>query len=161
MTSFTVEVWHLSFIEHYIQYLSNSHICRVIFNLTTACDVSSRISLYVMLTKCWPLRGQRGNFIIFLPVRGLPLPLLTPCLSPCSFIRKLYKGEIGEFHRLPVDTSPTYLYFLMLHACFYIICLLFCYTSWHFYAFSGTNLLTSFHSASSLFSAVLCFRSDK
>jgi hypothetical protein len=34
----------------------------------------------------------------------------------------------------------------------------FCYTSWYFYAFSETNLLTRRHSASSLFSAVLCFR---
>jgi hypothetical protein len=34
----------------------------------------------------------------------------------------------------------------------------FCYTLWRFYAFSGTNLLTRCHSASSLFSAVLCFR---
>jgi hypothetical protein len=32
------------------------------------------------------------------------------------------------------------------------------YTSWHFYAFSGTNLLTRCHSAISLFSVVLCFR---
>jgi hypothetical protein len=31
---------------------------------------------------------------------------------------------------------------------------MFCYTSWHFYAFSGTNLLTSRHNASSLFSAI-------
>ena len=46
----------------------------------------------------------------------------------------------------------------MLHACFYTICLLFRYTSWHFYAFSGTNLLTSCHSASSLFSAVFVFQ---
>jgi hypothetical protein len=46
----------------------------------------------------------------------------------------------------------------MLHACFYTICLLFRYTSWHFYAFSGTNLLTSRHSASSLFSAVFVFQ---
>jgi hypothetical protein len=28
------------------------------------------------------------------------------------------------------------------------------YTSWHIYAFSGTNLLTRCHSASSLFSAI-------
>jgi hypothetical protein len=35
---------------------------------------------------------------------------------------------------------------------------MFCYTSWHFYEFSGTNLLMRCHSASSLFSAVLCFR---
>jgi hypothetical protein len=46
----------------------------------------------------------------------------------------------------------------MLHACSYTICLVFCYTSWRFYAFSGTNLLTRCHSASSLFSAILCFR---
>jgi hypothetical protein len=44
----------------------------------------------------------------------------------------------------------------MLHACFYTICLVFRYTSWHFYAFSGTNLLTRCHSASSLFSAIFC-----
>jgi hypothetical protein len=41
----------------------------------------------------------------------------------------------------------------MLHACFYTICLMFRYTLWHFYAFSRINLLTSRHSASSLFSA--------
>jgi hypothetical protein len=46
----------------------------------------------------------------------------------------------------------------MLHACFYTICLVFRYTSWHFYAFSGSNLLTSRHSASSLFSAVFVFQ---
>jgi hypothetical protein len=47
---------------------------------------------------------------------------------------------------------------LMLHACLYTIFFVFCYTSWHFYAFSGTNLLMRCHSASSLFSAILCFR---
>jgi hypothetical protein len=46
----------------------------------------------------------------------------------------------------------------MLHACFYTICLVFRYTSWHFYAFSGTHLLTRCHSASSLFSAVFVFQ---
>jgi hypothetical protein len=34
----------------------------------------------------------------------------------------------------------------------------FCYTSWYFYAFSRTNLLTRCHSASSLFSAVFEFQ---
>jgi hypothetical protein len=34
----------------------------------------------------------------------------------------------------------------------------FCYTSWHFYAFFGTNLLTRCHSASSPFSAVFVFQ---
>jgi hypothetical protein len=46
----------------------------------------------------------------------------------------------------------------MLHACFYTICLVFRYTSWHFYAFSGANLLTSRHSASFLFSAIFVFQ---
>jgi hypothetical protein len=46
----------------------------------------------------------------------------------------------------------------MLHACLYTICFVFCYTSWRFYAFSGTNLLTRRHSASSLFLLFLCFR---
>jgi hypothetical protein len=43
------------------------------------------------------IHGQRGNFAIFLPVSGLPFPLLAPCLSPRSFIRKLYKGNSGDF----------------------------------------------------------------
>jgi hypothetical protein len=46
----------------------------------------------------------------------------------------------------------------MHHACFYTICLVFHYTSWHFYAFCETNLLTRCHSASSLFLLFLCFR---
>jgi hypothetical protein len=46
----------------------------------------------------------------------------------------------------------------MLHACLYTICFVFCYTSWCFYAFSGTNLLTRCHSANSLFSAVIVFQ---
>jgi hypothetical protein len=54
-----------------------------------------------------------------------------------------------------LDTSQTYLLFLMLHACLCTICFVFCYTSWRFYAFSKINLLTRCHSASFLF---LCFR---
>jgi hypothetical protein len=46
----------------------------------------------------------------------------------------------------------------MLHACLYTICFVFCYTSWRFYAFFGTNLLTRCHSASSLFSAVFVYQ---
>jgi hypothetical protein len=45
----------------------------------------------------------------------------------------------------------------MLHACLCTICFVFCYTSWYFYAYSGTNLLTRCHSASSLFSTVFVF----
>jgi hypothetical protein len=46
----------------------------------------------------------------------------------------------------------------MLHACLYTICFVLCYTSWHFYAFSRTNLLTRRHSASSMFSAIFVFQ---
>jgi hypothetical protein len=46
----------------------------------------------------------------------------------------------------------------MLHACLYTICFVFCYTSWRFYAFSRTNLLTRRHSVSSLFFAVFVFQ---
>jgi hypothetical protein len=46
----------------------------------------------------------------------------------------------------------------MLHACFTPIVLCFVYTSWHFYAFSRTNLLMRCHGASSCFLLFLCFR---
>jgi hypothetical protein len=46
----------------------------------------------------------------------------------------------------------------MLHACLYTVCFVFFYTSWRFYAFSGTNLLTRCHSTSSLFSAIFVFQ---
>jgi hypothetical protein len=46
----------------------------------------------------------------------------------------------------------------MLHACFYTICLVFDYTLWRFYTFSGTNLLTRCHSAISLFFVVFVFQ---
>jgi hypothetical protein len=45
----------------------------------------------------------------------------------------------------------------MLYACLFTICFVFCYTSWHFYAFSRTNILTRCHSASSCFLLFLCF----
>jgi hypothetical protein len=48
----------------------------------------------------------------------------------------------------------------MLHACIYTICFEFCYTSWCFYAFSGTNLLTRCHTVSSLFSTVFVFQKN-
>jgi hypothetical protein len=56
-----------------------------------------------------------------------------------------------------LDTSQTYLLFLMLHACLCTISFVFCYTLWCFYAFSRTNLLTRCHSVSSLFSVVFVF----
>jgi hypothetical protein len=46
----------------------------------------------------------------------------------------------------------------MLHACLHTICFVFCYTLWHFYTFSGTNLLTICNSARALFSAIFVFQ---
>ena len=46
----------------------------------------------------------------------------------------------------------------MFHVVSILIATCFGCTLYHFYAFSGTNLLTRCHSASSLFSAVFCFR---
>jgi hypothetical protein len=46
----------------------------------------------------------------------------------------------------------------MLHACFTPIAICFVYTLWHFYAFSGTNLLTRSHGSSSCFLLFLYFR---
>jgi hypothetical protein len=46
----------------------------------------------------------------------------------------------------------------MLHACLCTICFVFCYTSWRFYVFSGTNLLTRCHSASFLFFVIFMFQ---
>jgi hypothetical protein len=45
----------------------------------------------------------------------------------------------------------------MLYACLCTICFVFCYTSWHFYVFSGTNLLTATVSVP-CFLLFLCFR---
>ena len=46
----------------------------------------------------------------------------------------------------------------MFHACFIAIATCFIYTSYHFYAFFRTNLLTRYHSTSSCFLMSFCFR---
>jgi hypothetical protein len=70
-----------------------------------------------------------------------------------------FQRHIKQSHSFETsDMSQTYLYFLMLHACLYTIFFEFCYTSWRFYAFFGTNLLTRCHSASSLFFAIFVFQ---
>jgi hypothetical protein len=77
-----------------------------------------------------------------------------------SLIRQVssLKDQLSGLVAQVIDTSQTYLQFLMLHACLYTICFVFCYTSCRFYAFSRTNLLTRCHSATSLFSAVFVFQ---
>jgi hypothetical protein len=74
----------------------------------------------------------------------------------CFVITYLLEDEL-ELSLGMLDTSQTYLLFLMLHAYLYTICFVFCYTSWHFYAFSKTNLLMRCHSAYCLFSVVFVF----
>jgi hypothetical protein len=107
----------------------------------------------------------------------VPLSLLTPPLPltdphgltrsqatpppPCLWPPPVLGGvsEVGFCFSSPSsDMSQTYLQFLMLYPCFYTICLVFRYTSWLFYAFSGTNLLTRCHSANSLFSVIFVFQ---
>jgi hypothetical protein len=46
----------------------------------------------------------------------------------------------------------------MLHACFTPIALCFVYTSWHFYAFSGTNLFNEMPQCQFLFFAIFVFQ---
>jgi hypothetical protein len=79
-------------------------------------------------------------------------------LKNYSFVITYLLKDEQELSLGMLDTSQTYLQFLMLYACLYTICFVFCYTSWRFYAFSGTNLLTRCHSASSLFSAIFVFK---
>src|SRR3954464_13357384 len=69
------------------------------------------------------------------------------------FITYLIEDE-QELSLGMLDTSETYLYFFMLHACLVSTFLCFVNTLRCFYIFSGTNLLTSCHSASCLFSSV-------
>jgi hypothetical protein len=75
----------------------------------------------------------------------------------CFVITYLLEDE-QELSLGMLDMSQTHLLFLMLHACLCNISFAFCYTSWRFYAFSGTNLLTRCDSASSLFSVVFVFQ---
>jgi hypothetical protein len=109
-----------------------SDFCRVPFSLSIRrtpypifCQVFIIVELFMMFSTSqmlvtsveeslcasfdWALtvvRGQRGNFMFSLLVSGLPLPLLVPRLNPHSFVRKLYKGEIGVFTVYPFIASP-------------------------------------------------------
>jgi hypothetical protein len=61
-------------------------------------DVINIITLCVILILALTVtHRQRSNFAISLPVSGLPFSLLAPRLRPRSFIRKLYKGRVGNF----------------------------------------------------------------
>jgi hypothetical protein len=79
-------------------------------------------------------------------------------LKNYSFVITYLLEDEQELSLGMLNTSQTYLLFLMLHACFTPFASCFVYTSWRFYAISGTNLLTRCHSANSLFSAVFVFQ---
>jgi hypothetical protein len=67
----------------------------------------------------------------------------------------IFKPFQVNFHVLLIRLKRIYNFWcsMLIYAPF---ALCFVYTSWCFYAFSETNLLTRCHSASSLFSAILC-----
>jgi hypothetical protein len=108
---------------------------------------------------------------LFVSSRALKLECVL-----CIYVLLFHKGQAENhcamfFNMVETHTWLSMLYYSwsfvcvtfhvitwLLHACFYTICLVFRYTSWHFYAFSGTNLLTRCHSASSLFSAIFVFQ---
>jgi hypothetical protein len=77
--------------------LQNLH--SLISHYSNSRDVINIITLRVILILALTVtHGQRNNFVIPLPISGLPLPLLAPRLSPRSFIRKLYiRGVVGNF----------------------------------------------------------------
>jgi hypothetical protein len=117
----------------------------------------------------WLLSSYCQDYVFYAHVLSSLIPVLNAyyddqdCDGAChlenySLVITYLLGDEKELSLGMLDTSQTYLYFLMLHACLYTICFVFCYTLWHFYAFSGTNLLTRCHRASSMFSAVFVFQ---
>jgi hypothetical protein len=84
---------------------------------------------------CWCMSPQKLLFCYHLPTRGRAGVMLGDAW---------YVANVSIIFDAP--------------CLFYTITLCFVYTSWHFYAFSGTNLLTRCHSASSCFLMFLCFR---
>jgi hypothetical protein len=141
----------------------NTHVTFIVSLFMIFCLCSS--SCYNMVAKFLIIK-----IMSFMPmVWVLLIPALNAyfddqdCDDAChlknySFVITYLLKDAQELSLGMLDTSQTYLLFLMLHACSFTICLVFCYTSWHFYAFSGTNLLTRYHSASSLFSTVFVFQ---
>jgi hypothetical protein len=116
----------------------------------------------------WLLSSYCQDYVFYAHVLSSLIPTLNAyidgqyCDGAChlknySFVITYLLEDEQEFNLGMLDMSQTYLYFFMLHACLYTICFEFCYTLWCFYAFSGTNLLTRCHSASSLFFAVFVF----
>jgi hypothetical protein len=92
--------------------------------------------LYIVLSRlCWCMLPQKLLFCYHLPTRGRAGVKLGDAW---------YVSNISIIFDAPC---------LFIH---HLLCV--CYTSWHFYAFSGTNLLTRCHNVSSLFSAIFVFQ---
>jgi hypothetical protein len=101
------------------------------------------------------------ELFIFLDVPLHTWEVVVPCVRKSPFqpsvneaMPTLARENMGEGSR---DTLQTYIIFDAL-CLFYVNFYSFVYTSWHFYAFSGTNILIRCHSVSSLFSTVLYFK---
>jgi hypothetical protein len=94
---------------------------------------SQHSMLYIVWSRlCWCMSPQKLLFCYHLPTRGRAGVKLGDAW---------YVSNVSIIFDAPC---------LFMHH-------VFCYTSWRFYAFSGTNLLTRCHSASSLFSAIFVF----
>jgi hypothetical protein len=127
-----------------MHYYSWSFVC-VAFHIVTwlLSSIVRIISFMPMFRVLWSRLAMLYNNLIKI--------VLAACHLKNYFCYHLpTRGRVGV-NLGDADTLQTYLSFLMLHACFTPIALCFVYTSWHFYAFSGTNLLTICHSTSSYF----------
>jgi hypothetical protein len=110
-SSFTPLWFSYQFLVNFLDYhpyaemsVYNFYCHNLISRNSNSRDIINIISLCVILISALTVtHGQRSNFIISLPVSGLPFSLLTPHLSPRSFLRKLYKGESGEYYCLPAS----------------------------------------------------------
>src|SRR3954465_10837837 len=89
---------------------------------------------------------------------GMILILMVHVTSKIILFITYLLGDEQELSLGMLNTSETYLKILMFHACLVSTLLSFVYTLRFFYIFDGTNLLTSCHSASCLFSSVFCSR---
>src|SRR3954465_8664642 len=89
---------------------------------------------------------------------GMILILMVHVTSKIILFITYLLGDEQELSLGMLNTSETYLKILMFHACLVSTLLSFVYTLRCFYIFSGTNLLTSCHSSSCLFSSVFCSR---
>jgi hypothetical protein len=134
-----------------LHYYSWSFVC-VTFHVITwlLSSIVKIISLMPMFRVLW---SQHSIFYII-------WSRLCWCMSPQNLLFCYYLPTWGWAGVKLVDawyvSNISIIFYSMLVYAPFSLC--FVYTLWHFYAFSGTNLLTRCHSASSLFSAIFVFQ---